>query len=113
MDTEVANVKTTLTQRRSRVNRNEIRGTRRRAKHRVENETNKGLGFGEAMLYSEKHLHEGKAQRQVYVEAHHEEVKDCELRNYVGKENFEWNTDLIDTKKLENLHPPGCTDLYS
>ena len=44
--------------------------TRRRAKHRVEKETNKAkietfLGFGEAMIYSEKHLHEGKAQGQV------------------------------------------------
>ena len=48
------------------------------------------------MLYSEKHPHEGKAQRQVYVEAHHEEVQDCELR---GQGNFEWNTDLIKTKR--------------
>ena len=48
------------------------------------------------MLYSEKHPHEGKAQRQVYVEAHHEEVQDCELR---GQGNFEWNTD---PQKIEN-----------
>ena len=44
--------------------------TRRRAKHRVENETNKAkietfLGFGEVMLCGEKHPHEGKAQGQV------------------------------------------------
>ena len=51
------------------------------------------------MLYSETHLHAGKAQGQVYVEAHHEEVQGRELR---GQRNFEWNTDLIETKKLEN-----------
>ena len=74
MDSEVTSVKTTRTQRRSRVNRNDIeigaqsetdQWTRRRAKHRVENETNKAtietfLGFGEVMLYSEKLHHEEK-----------------------------------------------------
>ena len=62
------------------------------------------------MLDSEKHPHEGKAQRQVYVEAHHEEVQDCELR---GQGNFEWNTDLIETKKLENYTSQVTQDLYS
>ena len=51
------------------------------------------------MLYSAKHPHEGKARRQVYVEAHHKEVQGRESR---GPRNFEWNTDLIETKKLEN-----------
>ena len=54
------------------------------------------------MLYSEKHPHEGKVQGQsmpVYVEAHHEEVQGRELR---GQGNFEWNTDLIETMKLED-----------
>ena len=49
------------------------------------------------MRYSEKHLHEGKSSRT--SEAHHEEVQGRELR---GQGNFEWNTDLIETKKLEN-----------
>ena len=51
------------------------------------------------MLYSEKHPHEGKTERQVYVEAHHEEVQDCEVR---GQGNLEWTADLIETMKLEN-----------
>ena len=58
------------------------------------------------MLYSEKRPHEGEAQGQVHVEAHHEEVQGRELR---GQRNFEWNTDLIETKKIEKLHPQGCT----
>ena len=53
------------------------------------------------MLHSEKHPHEGKAQRQVYVEAHHEEVQDCELW---GQGNFEWNTDLIETQVAQDLY---------
>ena len=79
--------------------------TRRRAKHRDETtkakiETKKGS--------EKKHLHEGKAQGQ--VESHHEEVQDCELR---GQGNFEWNTDLIETKKLENHTCQVAQDLYS
>ena len=50
------------------------------------------------MLYSAKHPHEGKAQRQVYVEAHHERVQSRESR---GQRNFEWNTDLIETRARE------------
>ena len=64
------------------------------------------------MLYSENILTKAKLKdksprRQVYVEAHHEEVQDSELR---GHGNFEWNTDLI-KKKFENytwLHR-ACT----
>ena len=36
-------------------------------------------------------------------------MKKCKVTNYVDKETQEWNTDLIETKKLENLHLPGCT----
>ena len=73
-------------------------------KNQEESETKKGEDrklerFGEVTPHSEKHLQEGKVQRQVYVEAHQEEVQDCELRGH-GK--FEWNTDLIETQKLEN-----------
>ena len=49
-------------------------------------------------------------RRQVYVEAHHEQVQGCELR---GQGNFEWNTDLIETKKLENYTCQAAQDLYS
>ena len=62
------------------------------------------------MLHSEKHLLGGKVQRQVYVEAHHEEVQDCELR---GQGSFEWTTDLIETKKLENYTCQVAQDLYT
>ena len=55
-------------------------------------------------------LHEGKAQRQMCVEAHHEEVQACELR---GQGNFQWNTDLIETKKLENYTSQVSQGLYS
>ena len=49
-------------------------------------------------------------RRQVYAEAHHEVVQDCELR---GQGNFEWNTDLIESKKLENCSCQVAQDLYS
>ena len=62
------------------------------------------------MLYSAKHPHEGKDQRQVCVEAHHEEVQGRELR---GQRNFERNTDLIDTRKLENYTCQVAQDLHS
>ena len=68
------------------------------------------------MLYSEKHANEGKArglekspQGQVFVQAHHEEVQGRQLR---GQGNFQWNTDLIETKKLENCNPQVTQDLY-
>ena len=82
--TEATSIKTTLTQRRSRVNRNEHRDIgaqsemdrkdQERAKHRDENETNKAkietkTGSEEVVLCSEKHLHEGKAQGQVSTKA--------------------------------------------
>ena len=62
------------------------------------------------MLCSEKHPHQEKAVRQVYVEAHHEEVQDSELR---GQGNFEWNTDVTETKKLENYTCQVAQDLYN
>ena len=62
--------------------------------------------FGEVMLYSEKHRHDGKAQGQ--IETHHEDVQDCELR---GQEIFEWSTDVIETKKLENCTCRVAQDL--
>ena len=62
------------------------------------------------MLYSEKHTHEEEAQGQVCVEAHHEEVLGRQLR---GQGNFEWNTDLIETKKFENYARQVAQDLYS
>ena len=62
------------------------------------------------MLYSAKHFHEGKAQRQVYVEAHHQEVQGRELR---GPRNIVWNTGLIETKKLENYTCEVAHSLYS
>ena len=61
-----ANAEKKKSKRTSRLVRNMklIGGTRRIAKQRVEDETNKAkiatfLGFGEAMLHSEKHPHEG------------------------------------------------------
>ena len=66
--------------------------------------------FGEVMVYSAKHPHEGKAQGQVYVEGHHEEVQGRESR---GQRNFEWDTDLVETKKLEKYTSQVAQDLYS
>ena len=82
-----------------------MRRTRRRSKSRRTRRSN---------AYSEKHLHEGKLKdksprRQVYVEAHHEEVEDSAFR---GRGNFEWNTDLIE-QKLENWTCQVAQDLYS
>ena len=54
-------------------------------------------------------LKDKSPRRQVYVEAHHEEVQDSELR---GHGNFEWNTDLIE-KKLENCTCQVAQGLYS
>ena len=85
------------------------RRTRRRAKHRVENETKieTFLGFGEVLLHSEKHPHEGEAQGQVSTKT--SPVQDGALR---GHGNFEWNTDLIE-KKLENYTRQVAQGLYS
>ena len=46
----------------------------------------------------------------LYGERHHEEVQDCELR---GQGSFGWNTDLIQTKKLENYTCQVAQDLKS
>ena len=64
------------------------------------------------MLLTERNiLTKGKAQRQIYVEVHHEQVQDCELRGQ--GETSEWNTDLIETKKLENYTCQVAHDLYN
>ena len=57
------------------------------------------------MLYSEKtpsreKLKDKSPRGQVFVGARHEEVQGRGLR---GPGNFEWNTDLIETEKLENF----------
>ena len=57
------------------------------------------FGFGETMIYSEKHPHEGKAQGQVCVEAHHEKVQDCELVEHRSHRDEE----------APKLHLPACT----
>ena len=67
------------------------------------------------MLYSENiftmaKLKGNSPQGKVYVEAHHEEVQG---RESGGQGNFEWSTDLIETKKLENFTRQVAQDLYS
>ena len=52
------------------------------------------------MLYSEKHLHAGQSQGHKSMLKHI--MRKCKVVNYVDKESWEWNTDLIETKKLEN-----------
>ena len=61
------------------------------------------------ILKKEK-LKDKSPRRQVYVEAHHEEVQDCELR---GQGHFERNTDNIETKKFENYTRQLALDLYN
>ena len=51
------------------------------------------------MIYSEKHPHEGKAQGQVNVEAHHEQGQDCELVEHRSHRDEE----------APKLHLPACT----
>ena len=126
----MTSVKTTLTQRRSRVHRNErveigaqseidrtdqekVEPQSRKRDEQVEDRNQER--FGEVMLYSEKHPQEGKAQGQVSTkaslcEAHHEEVQDCDLR---GQRHFERNTDLIEMKNLENYTRQVAQDLYN
>ena len=58
------------------------------------------------MLHSEKHLHEGKAQGQVHVEAHHEEVQGHELR---GQGNLGVEQRSHRDEEDRELHRPGCT----
>ena len=61
------------------------------------------------ILTKEKLKHKSP-RRQVYVEGHHEEVQGRALR---GQGNFEWNTDLIETMKLENYTCQVAQGLYS
>ena len=51
-------------------------------------------GSEKKMFYSEN-IHEGRSMLK------HIMTK-CQVVNYVKQGNFEWNTDLIETKKLEN-----------
>ena len=85
-------------------------------RHRVEHETNKAKI--ETKRGSEKYcssvstkekLNDPSPRGQVYVEAHQNEVQGRELR---GHGNFEWNTDLIETK-LEKYTRQVVQDLYS
>ena len=61
-------------------------------------------------IFTKDKLKDTYPRGQVYVEAQHEEVQECELR---GQGNFEWNTDLIATKNLENCTRQVAQDLYS
>ena len=61
-------------------------------------------------ILSKEKLKDKSRRRQVNVEAHHQEVQGRELR---GHGNFEWNTDLIETKKLENYNCQVAQGLYS
>ena len=47
---------------------------------------------------------------RVYIEAHHAKVQGRELG---GQGNFEWSTDLIETKKLDNYTRQVPQGLYS
>ena len=64
--------------------------------------------FGELMLYKTKHLHERKAQRQMLKHI----TRKVQGRELCGPRNFECNTDLIETKKLENYTCQIAQDLY-
>ena len=55
------------------------------------------------MLYSAKHPHEGKAQRQVYVEAHHEEVQGRELRGQGNCKGIHLPLQKMATKTLQKM----------
>ena len=55
-------------------------------------------------------LKDKSPRRQVHVEAHYEEVQGRELG---GQGNFEWNTYLIETMKLENYTCQVAQSLYS
>ena len=68
------------------------------------------MHHSEKNILTKEKLKDKSPRRQVYVEAHHEEVQDFVLR---GQGSFEWNTDLIETKKLENNTCQVVQDLYS
>ena len=61
-------------------------------------------------IFTKENLKDKSPRGQVYDDAHHEEVHGCEL---LGQGNFEWNTDLIETKKLVNYTRQVAQDLYS
>ena len=50
------------------------------------------------------------SRKQGYVARTHEEVQGCEL---CGKGTLEWNTDLIETMKLENVICQATQGVYS
>ena len=61
-------------------------------------------------ILTKEKLKDNSPRGQVYVEARHEEVQGRELR---GQGNFDWNADLIETKKLENYTRQVAQDLYN
>ena len=61
-------------------------------------------------ILTEEKLKDKSPRGQVCVEAHQEEAQGRKLR---GQGNFDWNTDLIETKKLENYTRQVAQDLYS
>ena len=91
-----------------------------RTKHRDENETDKAkietekgsetYCFGVRNIITKEKLKDKSPRRQVYVEAQHEEVQ---VRELCGQGNFLWNTDLIETMKLENYTCQVAQSLYS
>ena len=60
-------------------------------------------------LTEKKKLKDESSRKQGFAARNHGEVQGCELR---GKENLEWNTDLIETK-LENVICQATQGLYS
>ena len=62
------------------------------------------------ILTEKQKLKDKSSRKQGDVAGHHEEVQECELR---GKENLEWNTDPIETMKLENVICQATQGLYS
>ena len=64
-------------------------------------------------ILTEKKLKDKSSRKQSYVGWNHEEGQGCELR---GKENLEWNTDLMDlieTMKLKNVICQETEGVYS
>ena len=64
------------------------------------------------ILYSARRemLKDKSPRRQVCVESRHEEVQGRELH---GQGNFDWNTDLIETMKLEKYTCQVAQSLHS
>ena len=115
-----AETKSSEAKRTSRLVRNLKLTGRTRRERNTENETNKAKietkkgsekqCFTVENILTKEKLKNQSQRRQVYVEAHHEEVQGRELR---GQGNFEWNTELIETKKLENYTCQVAQGLYS